>query len=346
MDQQRRLVILTEAMSNDHQGKTAVSVIRYNTTEVIAILDSTNAGKCSQDLFQVGGNIPVIAQLSEAQEATALLIGIAPPGGTFPQAWRPIIKEALDRGLHIISGLHDFLGDDPEFSALAREHQVHIHDIRKNNFRQVATRLGINDSCYRVHTVGHDCSIGKMVTSLEIDKRMRERNIDSTFVATGQTGIMITGTGLPMDCIVGDFLNGAGEELVRQHQNHDVMLIEGQGSIIQPLYSPVTLGILHGCMPDALILCYATHRKQFTNTDIPIPPLQTFVNLYEHISSAVHPCKVVGVAMNSRGESDTFYEQEKQRIQNELQLPVTDVIRENADVLVDALLSHKQEIGK
>ena len=346
MDQQRRLVVLTEAMSNDHQGKTAVSIIRYNPAEVVAILDSTNAGKTSQDLFNVGGAIPIITNLSEACDATALLIGIAPPGGVFPTSWRPIIKQAISSGLDIISGLHDFLGDDPEFSALAQTHNVTINDIRKNNFKQVATRQGINESCYRVHTVGHDCSIGKMVTSLEIDRHMRNRAIDSTFVATGQTGIMITGSGLPMDCIVGDFLNGAGEELVRQHQSHDIMLIEGQGSIIQPLYSPVTLGIIHGCMPDALILCYATHRKQFTNTDIPIPPLKDFIQLYEHIASAVHPCSVVGIAMNSRGESDAFYEQEKQRVQDELGLPVTDVIREGADVLVEALLAHKQDIGK
>lgn len=346
MSTNRRLVILTEGMSNDHQGKTAVSVIRYNTNEVIAVLDSTEEGKTSQELFQCGGNIPVIANLDQAENPGALLIGIAPPGGVFPDTWRPVIKQAITTGLDIISGLHDFLGDDAEFKALAEKHNVSILDIRKNNFKQVATRQGINESCYRIHTVGHDCSIGKMVTSLEIDKCLRKDGHDSKFVATGQTGIMITGSGIPMDCVVGDFLNGAGEELVRQHQDHDFMVIEGQGSIIQPLYSPVTLGILHGCQPDALILCYATHRKDFTNTDIPIPSLKEFISLYEHICSAVHPCKVVGLAINSRGETDEFYQQEKERVSSELGLPATDVIREGAEPLIDALLTHKKEIGK
>ncbi len=346
MSENRRLVILTEGMSNDHQAKTAVSVIRYNTEEVLAILDTCEAGKTSQELFNCGGDIPVIADLSQIENAGALLIGIAPPGGKFPQTWRDTIKQALNGGLHIISGLHEFLSDDEEFRTLAQKNNVRIDDIRKNNFKQVATREGINESCYRVHTVGHDCAIGKMVSSLEINKSLQAAGHDSQFVATGQTGIMITGSGLPLDCIVSDFLNGAGESLVRENQNHDIMLIEGQGSIIQPLYSPVTLGILHGCMPDALVLCYATHRKNFTNTNIPIPSLKTFIDLYEGICNPVHPCKVVGIAMNSRGETDTFYEEEKQRVHDALGLPVTDVIREGAKPLLEALLAHKKAIGK
>lgn len=343
---QRRLIILTEGRSNDHQAKTAVSIIRYNTDEVLAVLDTTQAGKTSQELFGCGGDIPVIADIAEADNPNALLIGIAPPGGVFPDEWRAVIKQAISAGMDIISGLHDFLSEDSELAELAGQHKVAIHDIRKNKFKQVATREGIHESCYRVHTVGHDCSIGKMVTSLEINKSLQAQGHDSQFVATGQTGIMITGAGIPMDCVVGDFLNGAGEELVRQNQHHDIILIEGQGSIIQPLYSPVTLGILHGCMPDALVLCYATHRSTFTNTDIPIPNLKTFIDLYEGICNPVHPCKVTGIAMNSRGETDEFYQEEKKRVEDELGLPVTDVIRESANPLLPALLEHKKAIGK
>ncbi len=346
MSENRRMVILTEGNSNDHRGKTAVSVIRYNTEEVLAILDSTEAGKTSQELFNCGGDIPVVANIDEVENPGSLLIGIAPAGGKLPPSWRAVICQALNNGMHIISGLHEFLSDDEEFATLAEKNNVRIEDIRKNNFKQVATRQGINETCYRVHTVGHDCAIGKMVSSLEIDKELNAQGHDSAFVATGQTGIMITGSGLPMDCIVGDFLNGAGEELVRQHQDHDIMLIEGQGSIIQPLYSPVTLGILHGCMPDSLILCYATHRNKFVNTDIDIPSLSKFIELYEGICNPVHPCKVIGIAMNSRGETDEFYEAEKKRVFEEVGLPVSDVIREGAAPLIPALLEHKKSIGK
>ena len=346
MQSDRRIIVLTEGMSNDQHGKTAVSVIRYNTEAVVAILDSTEAGRTSQDLFECGGDIPVVADLQAVSGVNTLLIGIAPPGGQLPPAWRPIICQALISGLDIISGMHDFLSDDEEFRALAQEHHAKIWDVRKNTFKQVATAEDFDESCFRVHTVGHDCSVGKMVTSLEINKAFVQRGLDSSFVATGQTGMMITGSGLPIDCVVSDFLNGAAEELVRTHQQHDIMVIEGQGSILQPLYSPVTLGLLHGCRPDALILCYATHRKQYLNTQRAIPPLNEFVVHYESIASAMHPCSVVGVAMNSRGLSAAAYEEEKKRVMDDLELPVVDVIRDDASVLADALLRHKERIGK
>lgn len=346
MHAQRKMIILTEGMSDDCHAKTAVSVIRYNTKDVLALLDSTQVGKTCQALFDCGGNIPVIANLQEASGANTLLIGIAPPGGQMPESWRPIIKSAISHGMDIISGMHDFLSDDSEFQHLAEQHQVSIWDVRKNTFKAVATTHGIDEHCYRVHTVGHDCSVGKMVTSLEINKAFYQLGLDSTFVATGQTGMMITGRGLPIDCVVSDFLNGAAEELVRTHQEHDIMVIEGQGSILQPLYSPVTLGLLHGCRPDALILCYATARQCFLNTEHSIPSLKEFISIYEQIAGAMHPCSVVGIAMNSRGLDEQAYQAEKLRVHGELGLPVVDVIREDPQVLADALLSHKERIGK
>ena len=151
--------------------------------------------------------------------------------------------------MEVLSGLHTFVSDDPELSEAARRHNVRIFDVRKNNERDVAQRKNINERCLRIHTVGHDCNVGKMVVSVEVTNALRKRGHDAKFVATGQTGIMIEGDGCPIDAVVADFINGAAEKLVLQNQHHEILLIEGQGSIIHPRYSAVTLGLLHGCMP-------------------------------------------------------------------------------------------------
>jgi uncharacterized NAD-dependent epimerase/dehydratase family protein len=287
-----KYVILTEGHSNPHTAKTACSVIRYRGEEVVGILDATEAGKSCQELLGVGGDLPVLGSLAEAPEATGLLIGIAPPGGNMPPLWRAIILEAIQRGLEIVSGLHDFISDDPEFSAAAARHGVHIYDVRKNNERSIARRTELRPDCLRVHTVGHDCSVGKMVTSIEVARGLQAQGRDAQFVATGQTGIMVAGDGLPIDCVVADFVSGAAEKLVLKNQHHAILLIEGQGSLVHPSYSSVTLGLLHGCLPHALILCYEVGRTTVTGLDhIPIPGLAEIRRLFESWRAFIFPAK-------------------------------------------------------
>ena len=196
-----RLVLLTEGHSNPNAAKTAVGMIRYRRPDVVAVLDSTQAGKTAEDLFGVGGGLPIVASLSESPPADALLIGIAPPGGRVPGLWRPVLREALTRGMAIVSGLHDFLGDDPELAPLAAKHQARIFDVRKNNHHTLADGRGFQAGCVRVLTVGQDCCVGKMVAALETQLALRARGEDAHFIATGQTGIMIAGEGCPVDCV-------------------------------------------------------------------------------------------------------------------------------------------------
>ncbi len=242
----RRLVILTEGRTEPVTAKTAACVIRYGNDEVVALLDSTQAGKTSQELLGIGGSIPVVAKLADAPGANTLVIGIAPSGGKIPPAWRPVLLEAMARGCDVVSGLHEFLCDDPEFAAAADKHGVQLVDVRKNDERDVAQGAGFRDGCLRIHTVGQDCSCGKMVVSVEVARGLSKRGHDCKFIATGQTGILIEGDGCPVDRVISDFLNGAVEKQILANQHHDILVVEGQGFITHPRYSPVTLGLLHG----------------------------------------------------------------------------------------------------
>ena len=343
----RKIALLIEGVNDPIRAKTAVSLIRYRPEEVVAILDSTRQGETAQSLFGIGGNLPVVGSLADVPSADTLLVGIAPPGGKLPQPMRRAVLDALERRLTVVSGLHDFLSDDAEFAAAAQAQGAKIIDVRKNNEHEVANREGIDERCLRIHTVGNDCSLGKMVTALEITHALKRRGRDAKFVATGQTGIMVEGDGCPIDCVVSDFINGAAERLVLANQQHEIIVIEGQGSLVHPRYSAVTLGLLHGSMPDGLIMTYEVGRTRLNNMEqFPVPPLPYVIQLYETMGQVMHPCRVIGVSMNSRNCTPDQAEAERERVRRELGLPVCDVLRHGADELADAVLKFKQEIGK
>lgn len=337
----RKIVILTEGYTDPMTAKTACSVIRYRRQEVVAVLDSTTAGGRCEELLQVGAGIPIVASLEEAGEADTLLLGIATQGGQIPQSWRTSILRALELKMDVISGLHDFLTDDSEIVAAAARNQRRLFDVRKNQFRSVANRQGIRSDCLRVHAVGNDCNVGKMVTCLEITRALRRKELDAKFVATGQTGIMIEGDGCPIDCVVSDFVNGAAEDLVLKNQHHQILMIEGQGSIVHPRYSAVTVGLLHGCLPQALILCYEAGRQTYRTMDhVPLLPLGQVKQLCESMASAAAPSRVIGISMNSRNLSDSEAEAERRRVGDEFELPVCDVIRDGPAILAEAVASY------
>jgi D-glutamate N-acetyltransferase len=342
---ERRIVILTDGRTTPTSAKTASCVVRYKTDEVVALLDTTQPGRTAGELLGVGGSIPVVAHLADAPGANTLLIGIAPSGGKLPAPWRKILLEAIDRGMNLVSGLHDFLSNDPELAAAAAKKGVEIHDVRKNNEREVANRLNLREDCLRIHTVGQDCSVGKMLASVELTLGLTNRGCDAKFIATGQTGIMIEGDGCPVDCVVSDFVNGAVEKLILANQHHDYLLIEGQGSLSHPRYSAVTLGLLHGCVPQAMILVYEAGRKNVHGMEyIPLTPLKKIVEVNEMMASLAMPSKVIGVAMNSRLLSPEEAEVERDRVRRELGVPVCDVIRHGPDDLVDAILAYRRKL--
>jgi uncharacterized NAD-dependent epimerase/dehydratase family protein len=341
----RRLVILTEGRTDPVTAKTAACVIRYGNDEVVALLDSTQAGKTSQDLLGIGGAIPVVAKLADAPGANTLVIGIAPSGGKIPPAWRPVLFEAMERGCDLVSGLHEFLCDDAEFAAAAAKHGVKLVDVRKNDERDVAKGEGFRPGCLRIHTVGQDCSCGKMVVSVEVARGLSKRGKDCKFIATGQTGILIEGDGCPVDRVISDFLNGAVEKQILANQHHEILVLEGQGFITHPRYSPVTLGLLHGAQPQGLILCYEANRAHVMGMPgVKLKPLAELRELYEKVAGALSPTKVIGIGLNSRLLSPEDAERERERVRQEMGLPVCDVFRHGPDELVDAVLKLQREL--
>jgi uncharacterized NAD-dependent epimerase/dehydratase family protein len=340
----RRFAILTEGHSDPITAKTASCVIRYCPQEVVALLDSTQQGKTSEELLGVG-RVPVVGSLAEAADARTLLIGIANPGGMIPPSWRAIIAEAIQRGMDVVSGMHEFLAEDPEFAEAARQRGVRLVDVRNQRLKRIARLSGFREGCLRIHTIGHDCSVGKMVTGMEITADLKRRGYDAKFAATGQTGIVVEGDGYPIDCMVADFVSGAAEQLVFDHQHHDILVIEGQGSLFHPSYSGVTLGLLHGCQPHGMVLCYEAGRTSPLGLDhVQLPPLAQVKQWYETAASVWTPCRVIGISLNGRRLTDDEAEAEVDRVRQEFGLPVCDLFRHGADALTAAVLQLRQEV--
>ncbi|MGE5401382.1 MAG: DUF1611 domain-containing protein [Ignavibacteriales bacterium] len=341
----RKIIILTEGLTNPHSGKTARNLIYYKPEEVIAIFDRTQAGKSSMELLGVG-NVPVTGSFADIRGGDTLLIGVATPGGKIPQSYKEIILKAIGYKLNIINGLHDFLCNDDEIRSTAEKYGVKLIDIRKNDEVDIVNRKGINEKCLRIHTVGNDCSLGKMIVSLELNRALVQAGYDAKFAATGQTGILIEGDGVPIDAVVADFINGAAEKLVLKTQHHDIINIEGQGSLVHPRYSSVTLGLLHGSMPHGMIMCYEMGREYIHGMDgIKIPPLEEVINIYESMANVMHPSRVIAIAINSRHFTLEQADRERERIKDKFGLPACDVIRHGASELAGAVIGLRKELG-
>ena len=334
-----RIVILTEGNSTPVDAKTATGILRYRGDEVVAVLDSQSTGRRVQDVLGVGGDIPFVGSL-EGVDADTLLIGIAPAGGALPEQWRNVIRTAIERKMEIISGLHVFLSDDTEFAELARAHGVRIHDVRRPApGLTVGSDRVRNSLCHRVHTVGQDCGVGKMLVALELDIALRAAGRDSAFLATGQTGIMIAGKGVPADRVVSDFVAGAIEELVLEHEHHEIVCVEGQGSLSHPLYSGVTLGLLHGCAPQTMIIGWDPEREKAKSTGLPVVSLERLIPAYENLAGFLCPSKVVAVAANTASFDAGAARDLMKSTEERLGLPVVDVIRDGCDQLVEIVLA-------
>lgn len=340
-----RHLILADGDFGPMTSKTANSIIRYQPDRVVAVLDRQLVGKTVQDVLGFGGDTPVVASMQEglALGANSVLIGIAPQGGRLPAAWREWLREALESGCDIVSGLHTHIGDDPLLADVARANGRTISDLRKPpEDLPVASGLAKEVDALVVLTVGTDCNVGKMTAQLQLVQQLNARGLKTNFVATGQTGIMIEGWGIAVDAVVADFIAGAAERItVQGAQGADVVLVEGQGSINHPGYSGVTVGLLHGSCPDAMILCHQASREYIGDyrqaSWLRIPPLSEYVRMYESIGGAVHPTKVIGIAMNTYDLDAEVAWQACEAATLETGLPCTDPVRFDAVPLLDAV---------
>jgi uncharacterized NAD-dependent epimerase/dehydratase family protein len=247
--------------------------------------------------------------------------------------------------MDIVSGLHTFLEDDAEFKAAAAAFNVRLIDLRRIPADLTVSQCRAKDQkCFRIHTVGTDCNCGKKVVAYELTRALQHRGKDAVFIATGQTGIFISGRGLALDRVIGDFIAGAAERLVLENADHDYLVIEGQGALVHPLYSGVTLSMLHGFMPQALILVHEYGRAIMRGSkDTPVQSPEKLIPLYEMVAAPVFPTKVVGIALNLRRLDEHRACQEIEHVEANTGLPATDVIKFGAGKLLTAVLEYEQQ---
>jgi uncharacterized NAD-dependent epimerase/dehydratase family protein len=302
-----RTVVLAHEKFPD-RAKTAQGVLRYAADEVVAVLDRTSAGTRVRDHVSDLPDAPVVASMADVEgPVDRLVVGIAPIGGGFEDSWRPDVRAALERGCDVVAGLHYFLADDEEFAALAAEHGCDLHDVRRPpEDLSVAEGVAGDVDAEVILTVGTDCSVGKMTTTMELVAALRAAGHDAAAVPTGQTGIVIEGWGVPVDRVVGDFTAGAVERMLREAApEHDYLVVEGQGSIVHPAYSAVTCGILHGAMADRLVLCHEAGREAVHGYEsFDLPPVDEVVDCYESLGAPVAETAVVAGSLNTSGLDD------------------------------------------
>jgi len=339
-----RVAILLHGGTTTNRGKTGISLLRYSTLPVVAVIDQDCAG---QDLVQLTGiqrPVPIVASVAEAltYNPTVLSIGIAPSGGALPDEWRDALKQALGSGLSIVNGLHTRMALDSDLTDVLQGDRW-IWDVR-----QEPTGLTVGSGqarslpCRRVLTVGTDMSVGKMSTSLELHRACLRKGVRSRFIATGQTGLMLGEDGIPLDAVRVDYAAGAVEQMVMKYGNdYDILHIEGQGSFMNPA-STATLPLMRGSQPTHLILVHRagqTHIHSFP--DFEIPPLPTVIRVYETVVSAggtFAPTKVAGIALNTFHLSNEEAQRAIAQTQEETGLPCADAIRYGAESLLAAVL--------
>jgi len=342
MSRDQRFLILADGLFGPDSSKTANACIRYTPHRVVGVIDATRAGQTAAEVIGFGGDIPVVATLEEglALEPNALLIGIAPAGGKLPAEWIRLVGRAIEQGLDIWSGLHTFIADVPELAKLAASRGVTIHDLRRPPASLDVSRGRVRAiDATIVLTVGTDCNIGKMTTQLQILDALRAKGIRTAFAATGQTGILIEGRGMAVDAVVADFIAGAAERLVLENaKDADLVLVEGQGSIIHPSYSGVTYGLMHGSLPHAQVMCAQPTRKAINGCEwVKIPALPEFIRLSEQALAPLRASPVIAVALNTFDLGEAAARRVVEETQRDTGLPTTDPVRFDPSPIVDAI---------
>lgn len=339
----RVAILLHEGIRGIH-GKTGLAFLRFSEAPVVAVIDKQCPGESLSELTGIKRDVPIVASLEDALSYApeVLLIGIAPSGGVMPEEWFQEVKQAVQAGLSLVNGLHTQLAKEPELQALVKDRQW-IWDVR-----QEPTGLKVGSgacrelSCRRVLAIGTDMAVGKMSTSLGLNKAAKQRGWRSQFLATGQAGIMIAGQGIPLDAVRVDFAAGAVEQLVMSSgRDRDIVFVEGQGSLLHP-GSTATLPLIRGSQPTHLVLVHRAGQTRIRNhPHVLIPPLPDVIRLYEAVAAAAGafaPARVVAIALNTAHLDTSSARQAIEQTQAATKLPCTDPVRFGAELLLDAVM--------
>jgi uncharacterized NAD-dependent epimerase/dehydratase family protein len=332
-------------------------VLRYRSDRVVTVVDRANAGRDTGAVVGLGHGIPVTRDVADAlaHKPDAVLLATEPTGGALHPYWREEILAAVGAGVDVINGLHAQLSDDEGIRTAAARGGATIWDVRREPVERYRTEFTPDGKPvfeikrHRVGTrtalaVGSDCGIGKMTTMLEIERAAKERDLDPAFVATGQIAMMVTGRGVAVDAVMSDFVNSVVEgEVCTAVRDHDLVLVEGQGALNHPRFSAVTLGLLHGTRPDALIMCHDLRRPGIKLLpDWPLPSLERAIEINEEAARWLWPdghCRVVGISAISGAVPEREARVELDRIEAATGLPATDVLRDGPARLLDAILA-------
>jgi uncharacterized NAD-dependent epimerase/dehydratase family protein len=310
--------------------------MRYAPEKVVALLDTERAGETEQ-------GFPIVGSVNDSLcfNPTTALVGVATAGGRFPPAFREQIRSCIAKGLDVENGLHEFISTDAEFVDLARKYNVELRDLRKSPADlNVPTGANLDVPATIVLTVGSDCAIGKMTVAIELDREARRRGVASEFIPTGQTGIAIAGWGIAVDAVVADFIAGAAERLVVEghRRGGELLIVEGQGSLLHPQYSGVTLGLYHGSAPHALVLCHLAGQRYVADDErFPIPPWKELIELHEHSALIARPARVVCIALNTRDLDEQSARRAIEAAEDATGLPAGDPVRFGAERLAETL---------
>ncbi len=348
LSQATKIAVYVEGELGRGKSKTAEGVLRYGKNPVVAVIDSTVAGRSIQEIVGIDSPAPIVASLKEALNfrPQALLLGTAKSGGQLPEEWREDILTALRNGLDIVSGLHHFLSEDEEIANVAKENNCQLYDVRRPpDSLPIADGRARTLKAFTLLTVGTDAAIGKKTVTLELCAEAEKRGEHAKFIATGQTGIMITGgEGIAIDRVIADFVAGAAEQMVLEAaKEHDLIFIEGQGALAHPGFSGVTLSLLHGACPKALILCHNMTRNGIGDRgDFALQSLTRSIEVYETMAALVSPTKVVGIALNTAKVSEAEAKKQIALCEEETGLPCNDAIRFGCKNLMDAILTYRE----
>jgi uncharacterized NAD-dependent epimerase/dehydratase family protein len=337
-------VLLCEGWFDDAgMSKTAYGVLRFTPDKVAAVIDSRHAGKDCYEVSRLGKGIPVVASLDEALrfKPERLVIGVATVGGVLSAELRKIVLAALEAGLEVQNGLHEMLAQDPEMAAAAKRGGGGIIDLRAEPKNLPCASLLAQDvAAFVLLMVGTDCNTGKMTSALELLRIANESGITARFCATGQTGIAIAGSGICIDHVLSDFTAGAAEKLVVDagaEQGVQLIAVEGQGGLAQPVYSGVTMSLMHGSLPDAMILCPRAGQDKVEIVETPMPSLTEHIHLYEEVMKLVKPARVIALAINTMDLDEEAARRAIEDARAETGLPATDPCRFGAPPLLDAI---------
>ncbi len=328
-----RIALLMHGGLKGAKGKTGISLLRYSQNPIVAVIDETAAGESVADLTGIDCNAPIVSstEAALALDPTVLAIGLAPSGGQLPEPWYAEVKQAVKAGLSVMNGLHTQMNKDAEIADNIHPSRW-VWDMRREpEGLTVGSGKARLLQCDRVLTVGTDMAVGKMSTSIELNRAAQAKGMRSQLIATGQTGLMLGFDGIPLDAIRVDYASGAVEQaILRQGDSHDILFIEGQGSLLNPA-STATLPLIRGSQPTHLILVHKanlTHIQHFP--DFEIPEISEVVKLYESVAAAggtFAPAKVVGIALNTFGLDERGAMSAIASITKQTGLPCTDVVR-------------------